>query len=179
MIQFFDETDGKSLFMNRKNKSGFTLIELLVVVSIIGLLSSIVLASLSSARTKAQDSAIKSQVLQFRTLMELEYNTTGSYTNLNKGWVGMGSINRTCSNLGYAGSYGTKAVDMCTSIFNAIVNKTENNIYTGVNTDNSRSYSIMARLSSGFFFCAGSSGRTSDQGNGTDGWTGTGCYANP
>lgn len=37
-----------------KNK-GFTLIELLVVVSIIGLLSSIVLASLSNSRIRARD----------------------------------------------------------------------------------------------------------------------------
>jgi len=38
-----------------KHSRGFTLIELLVVISIIGLLSSVVFASLQSARTRARD----------------------------------------------------------------------------------------------------------------------------
>lgn len=43
--------------VNISNQKGFTLIELLVVISIIGLLSSVVLASLRSARDKGQVAA--------------------------------------------------------------------------------------------------------------------------
>lgn len=60
-------------------KKGFTLIELLVVIAIIGILSSIVLASLSSARTKGEDAAIQSTLSNMRAQAELYYSNTNSY----------------------------------------------------------------------------------------------------
>lgn len=63
---------------NPKNK-GFTLIELLVVISIIGLLSSVVLASLGSARTRARDARTISAIGQYQIAMELYYSDNGKY----------------------------------------------------------------------------------------------------
>lgn len=54
----------------QKNK-GFTLIELLVVISIISLLSTIVLASLNTARDKAQLAKFKEDLKSVRTALVL------------------------------------------------------------------------------------------------------------
>ncbi len=57
-----------------KINTGFTLIELLVVISIIALLSSIVLTSVNSARSKARNAREKVDVKQIITALELARN---------------------------------------------------------------------------------------------------------
>lgn len=64
---------------SRSLKSGFTLIELLVVVAIIGILASVVLASLNSARNKGTDAAIKAALSNSRAQAELFYDGVGTY----------------------------------------------------------------------------------------------------
>jgi len=59
--------------------SGFTLIELLVVIAIIGLLASVVLLALNSARQKARDSKRVADVRQIQTALELYYNDFSGY----------------------------------------------------------------------------------------------------
>jgi prepilin-type N-terminal cleavage/methylation domain-containing protein len=66
----------------RNKIGGFTLIELLVVISIISLLSSVVMASLNSAKTKAQEAAIKADLLSIKTQAELAYSKTGDYSTV-------------------------------------------------------------------------------------------------
>jgi prepilin-type N-terminal cleavage/methylation domain-containing protein len=61
-----------------KNKKGFTLIELLVVISIIGVLSSVVLASLNTARAKARDAKRKQDMRTISTALQLYYDKFGT-----------------------------------------------------------------------------------------------------
>jgi len=63
--------------LNKKwwnGKTGFTLIELLVVIAIIGVLASIVLASLNNARRKSRDARRISDIRQLRLALELFYD---------------------------------------------------------------------------------------------------------
>jgi type II secretion system protein G len=65
--------------MKRNNTKGFTLIELLVVIAIIGLLSTLAVVALNTARTKSRDAKRISDIKQIQTALELYYADASGY----------------------------------------------------------------------------------------------------
>jgi prepilin-type N-terminal cleavage/methylation domain-containing protein len=65
--------------MVKSNKKGFTLIELLVVIAIIGLLSTLAVVALNSARQKSRDSKRVADTKQVQTALELYFADNNGY----------------------------------------------------------------------------------------------------
>jgi type IV pilus assembly protein PilA len=162
-----------------KNNKGFTLIELLVVIAIIGILSSTLFASLSSARVKAKDAAIKEEVFQLANLMALNYNDYGSFCQLQaNGWITAQSV--TCS--GFSGIYASQAQAICNNIYN---NAKDVDLGGGgsyriyprtLSYSCDTEYSFMVALNNGNWYCSGSSGRKGEYAS----YSGSsGCFNNP
>ncbi len=72
--------------MHKNRSRGFTLIELLVVISIIGVLSAVVLASLNTARSKGNDAAIQSDMATIQTEAEIYYGGDGENSYGTQAW---------------------------------------------------------------------------------------------
>ena len=66
-------------FSKRKGQKGFTLIELLVVIAIIGILATVVLVSLNTARSKARDVRRISDLHQVALASEMYYDDNSAY----------------------------------------------------------------------------------------------------
>lgn len=126
----------------KKYTRGFTLIELLVVIAIIGILASVVLVSLNSARNKGRDARVISDVQQLRTQLESDFNGT----NYSAGFSAANTFVAT-------GNYATLTAD-ATGQGGPINVVTNGTTYTA--------YSIYGRLVSDNtkYFCISSTGKT-------------------
>lgn len=69
----------KNIFVRKEGSKGFTLIELLVVIAIIGILASIVLASLNTARRKSRDARRIADLKQIQLALELYFDANAEY----------------------------------------------------------------------------------------------------
>lgn len=78
------------------NKKGFTLIELLIVIAIIGLLSTLAVVALGSARVKARDSKRLADLKQLQTALELYYTDQNAYPAGSA--IDLGDTNHVCLN---------------------------------------------------------------------------------
>jgi len=130
-------------------QKGFTLIELLVVIAIIGILSAVVLASLSTAKNKGTDASVEESMHNLRTATEIYYNsqTPGSY----------GATATDCASGIFAASTGNVA-GLIAAINTAT--KAGGADYSNMDCDSaSDAWAIAARLPSGAgYFCVDSVG---------------------
>lgn len=73
--------------MSAKIRNGFTLIELLVVIVLIGILSTLILANLNSARERSRDTQRKSDLRMIKTALMMYYNACGAYPSASGGQI--------------------------------------------------------------------------------------------
>lgn len=85
-------------------KKGFTLIELLVVIAIIGILSTLAVVSLTSARARARDSRRIADIRNVQSALELYFTDNSAYPGVPAG----------ASSLDIAGAAGATAY-LCTA----------------------------------------------------------------
>lgn len=64
---------------NRLYRNGFTLIELLVVIAIVGILASVILASLNQSRVRARDAKRISELQEINKALDMYYSDHGRY----------------------------------------------------------------------------------------------------
>jgi type II secretory pathway pseudopilin PulG len=139
------------------------------VIAIIGLLSSIVFASLNSARAKAKDASLKEEIKQFTNLMALNYQDYGNYVNFQStGWIGSAVQCDTAFPDPSISIYTPNARKICSSMYSKavdLIGYPGYRIYFSNDRNINSYYSIMVGLNNGKWFCSGSSGVTAEYAN--------------
>lgn len=70
-----------------QQRRGFTLVELLVVIAIIGILSSLSVVSLNSARQRARDAQRRADLRQVYTALQLYFDVQNAFPDMSAaGW---------------------------------------------------------------------------------------------
>lgn len=184
---------------------GFTLMELVVVIAIIGLLLSVVLATIKTARLKAADAAVFQEAVALRTVLEQERTNSGTYTAIKNGGEGSGPggwipANGSCDvgTPNFSGQFATNAANICRKLVSAASQGSTASTGCGTSCvffqttspNSSTQYSIMAYLPyesqkayeagmspSARYLCVGSSGTSQVVNNAP--WNEDGCQANP
>ncbi len=143
----------------KRGSKGFTLIELLVVIAIIGLLASIILVSLNSARNKGKDTRVISDVNQIRTQIESEASAGGTYQ--------VAAANCITANPAAANGSATinAAANNCATLNTDSTNNggtvtVRSNTAVGTSATTFTAYMVYGLLNSTQYYCVDSTGNT-------------------
>jgi len=132
---------------NNSLQKGFTLIELLVVIAIIAILSAITIVALNSARAKAINGRVQSEMSDLGAQLELYYDDNGNY--------GPGA--NQCNQEPFSGG----ATDDATTLMTAILKDTNTNSDTCA--ANGQSWTVLVTLNGGGTWCSDSNGDSGPQ----------------